>query len=46
MGGNGGATRTAAGYRVAVSAGAARYQSRRVMRPVKMCKTVLVLAVP
>jgi hypothetical protein len=45
-GGNGGATRTAAGYRVAVSAGAARYHSRRVMRPVKMCMTVLVVAVP
>ena len=46
MGGNGGATRTAAGYRVAVSAGAARYHSARVMRPVKMYMTVLVVAVP
>ena len=27
-------------------AGAARYHSRRVMRPVKMCMTVLVLVVP
>src|SRR5689334_2797019 len=36
----------AAGYRVAVSAGAARSHSRRVMRPVKMCMTVLVAAVP
>ena len=39
-------TRSAAGYRVVVSAGAARYHSRRVMRPVKMCMTVLVAAVP
>jgi hypothetical protein len=46
MGGNGGATRTPAGYRVAVSAGAARSHSRRVMRPVKMRMTVLVVAVP
>jgi len=35
----------AAGYRVAVSAGAARCHSRRVMRPVKMRMTVLVVAV-
>ena len=46
MGENGGATRTAAGYRVAVSAGVACSHSRRVMRPVKMCMTVLGAAVP
>jgi hypothetical protein len=46
MGRNGGAARTPAGYRVAVSAGAARSHSRRVMRPVKMRMTVLVVAVP